>query len=104
MSEIPIDICKSFLYSDGINRRDPMTAVSVSVSPAPVEQDKIYVVRIERSGKVWSVSVPMDLAEAQAFLKSANDRRTERLKTTKDAWDRVPQRYFIARINFEEIA
>lgn len=103
MSDISIDIRRSFLYITINNRKDPMTAVPLTPALQDLDAQNSYVVRTERAGKVWNVSVPLPLNEAQEMLDYSVSRRAARLKTTKDAWDRVPQRYFICRIQFEEI-
>lgn len=80
-----------------------MTAEPITATPLDLDQDRSYVVRIERAGKVWNVSVPMTLDEAKAWKQNAENRRAGRLKATNDPWDRVPQRHFICRIQYEEV-
>lgn len=80
-----------------------MTAEPIAATPLDMDQDRSYVVRTERNGKVWCVTVPLTLAEAKAHKQDSEDRRTARLKKSNDAWDHVPQRYFICRIQYEEV-
>lgn len=80
-----------------------MTNEPIASNPTDLDAAKSHVVRIERNGQVWSVSVPMTQAEAQVLKMSLEQRREARLKTSKDPYDKLPARYFICRIVFEEV-
>ena len=75
---------------------EPITAAITDLDPA-------YIVRTERRGQVTNVSVPVSRAEAEVILRDFNERRAARLKRSTDAWDHVPQRYFICHIQYEEV-
>lgn len=99
-----VDSLKSFLYASLITRKDPMSTAHEYASPTLQDLDPTHVVRIERQGRVWNVTVPMSLQEAQVQKVAYDERLAARLKVSKDPWDHVSQRYFVARIQYEEIA
>lgn len=97
----PVDIRISFLYTTTFNEREPMTTEPITA--AITDLDPAYIVRTERQGQVISVSVPVSQGEAEIILRDFNERRAARLKRSSDPWDHVPQRYFICRIQYEEV-
>lgn len=80
-----------------------MTTEPLASTLTDLDAARSHVVRIARNGQVWSVSVPMQQAEAQVLKASLEQRREARLKTSKDPYDKMPTRYFICRIVFEEV-